>query len=57
MKTDKPAHGSGKTKYNRLKGYGKSWTALRDRAVAARQQARSIQKGVTDEVQKKAGGN
>ena len=28
----KPNHGSGKTKYNRLKNRGESWTELRDNA-------------------------
>jgi len=33
MKTDKPAHGSGKTKFNRGKAKGESWTEMRDKAI------------------------
>jgi hypothetical protein len=32
MKTDKPAHGSGKTRFNRIKARGESWVKLRDEA-------------------------
>ena len=35
MKTDKPSHGSGKTKFNRAKPRGASWTDLREKAKAA----------------------
>ena len=35
MKTDKPAHGSGKTRFNRIKKPGESWTKLRDEAIKA----------------------
>lgn len=31
-KTDQPSHGSGKTKFNREKQRGESWTKLRDDA-------------------------
>ena len=32
MKTDKPNQNSGKTKWNKVKGKGESWIALRDAA-------------------------
>ena len=35
MKSDKPQHGSGKTRFNRGKAKGASWTDLRDKAVKA----------------------
>ncbi|MFA5378112.1 MAG: hypothetical protein WC455_20335 [Dehalococcoidia bacterium] len=35
MKTDKPSHGSGKTKFNRGKLKGQSWTELREKAIKA----------------------
>lgn len=34
MKTNKPAHGSGKTFFNRGKPKGQSWTKLREAARA-----------------------
>ena len=33
MKTDKPAAGSGKTKFNREKRRGTSWTVAREKAM------------------------
>ena len=33
MKTNKALHGSGKTKFTRLKEKGESWVALRDKAI------------------------
>jgi hypothetical protein len=33
MKTDKLSHGSGKTKFNREKSKGESWTNKRDEAI------------------------
>jgi len=33
MKTDKPVHNSGKTKFNRGKDKGQSWLLLRAQAV------------------------
>ena len=35
MKTDKHNHGSGKTKFNREKEKGQSWTKLREDAIKA----------------------
>jgi hypothetical protein len=35
MKTDKPSHGSGKTRFNRGKANGQSWTELREKAIKA----------------------
>lgn len=32
MKTESPAHGSGKTYFNRIKAKGQSWVKLRDDA-------------------------
>lgn len=33
MKSSKPNHGSGKTRFNRNKPKGASWTALRQEAI------------------------
>lgn len=33
MKTDKPEYGSGKTKFNRGKAKGESWTKRREKAI------------------------
>lgn len=33
MKTDKPNHGSGKTKFNSEKQKGQSWISVRDQAI------------------------
>lgn len=35
MKTNKPSHGSGKTRFNKEKSKGQSWIALRNDAIKA----------------------
>jgi len=35
LKTNQPSHGTGKTKFNREKKRGESWTELREKAIKA----------------------
>jgi len=42
MKTEKPAEGSGKTRINRKKGSGESWTLIRDKE---RKRAKALEEG------------